>query len=96
MKKVTASARYGEWDISLKFKGRTDMGRHSIKFKITLMLTIIISSLLVLLMILNSTMSEKFYLNGRRKQMLEGYTYINNTIVSTRAGHSARMRCRIR
>ena len=34
------------------------MGRHSIKFKITLMLTIIISSLLVLLMILNSTMSE--------------------------------------
>ena len=58
------------------------MGRHSIKFKITLMLTIIISSLLVLLMILNSTMSEKFYLNGRRKQMLEGYTYINNTMVS--------------
>ena len=52
------------------------MGRHSIKFKITLMLTIIISSLLVLLMILNSTMSEKFYLNGRRKQMLEGYTRI--------------------
>lgn len=48
------------------------MGRHSIKFKITLMLTIIISSLLVLLMILNSTMSEKFYLNGRRKQMLKG------------------------
>ena len=62
------------------------MGRHSIKFKITLMLTIIISSLLVLLMILNSTMSEKFYLNGRRKQMLEGYTYINNTIVSYTGG----------
>lgn len=62
------------------------MGRHSIKFKITLMLTIIISSLLVLLMILNSTMSEKFYLNGRRKQMLEGYTYINNTMVSYTGG----------
>lgn len=62
------------------------MGRYSIKFKITLMLTIIISSLLVLLMILNSTMSEKFYLNGRRKQMLEGYTYINNTIVSYTGG----------
>lgn len=58
------------------------MGRHSIKFKITLLLTVIISSLLVLLMILNTTMSEKFYLSGRRKQMLEGYSYINDTIVS--------------
>ena len=72
------------------------MGRHSIKFKITLMLTIIISSLLVLLMILNSTMSEKFYLNGRRKQMLEGYTYINNTMVSYTGGTLGKDEMRIR
>lgn len=58
------------------------MGRHSIKFKITLLLTVIISSLLVLLVILNTTMSEKFYLSDRRKQMLEGYAYINEAIVS--------------
>ena len=38
------------------------MGRHSIKVKITLLLTVIITSLVVLLLILNSTLSEKNFI----------------------------------
>ena len=40
------------------------MGRHSIKVKITLLLTVIITSLVVLLLILNSTLVRKILFFG--------------------------------
>lgn len=53
------------------------MGRHSIKVKITLLLTIIITSLVVLLLFINSTLSEKFYFSDKQDCMLNAYSRIN-------------------
>lgn len=54
------------------------MGRHSIKFKITLLLTVIVTSLVVLLFVFNNTLSEKFYLADKQKNMLDTYNQIDS------------------
>ncbi len=54
------------------------MGRHSIKFKIMLLLTIVITGLLVAVIVINSTQAEKFYLIDKQKQMISEYDYINS------------------
>lgn len=56
------------------------MGRHSIKVKITLMLTLLITGLLVIVLILNSTLAERYYLSDKRKLMMSEYHYINSTM----------------
>lgn len=55
------------------------MGRHSIKFKITLLLVGTIAALIVLLLIFNIAFSEKFYLEDKHKSMLDSYDSINST-----------------
>lgn len=62
------------------------MGRHSIKVKITLMLTLLISGLLITVLILNSTLAERFYLMDKRKQMISEYDYINSTVSEYSSG----------
>ena len=53
------------------------MWKHSIRFKITFLLAGMIACLIVLLLILNSTFSEKFYINGKKSSMLESYNKIS-------------------
>ncbi|MGN0328329.1 MAG: ATP-binding protein [Lachnospira sp.] len=55
------------------------MGRHSIKFKITLLLVGTIAALIALLLIFNIAFSEKFYLEDKHKSMLDSYDSINST-----------------
>ena len=62
------------------------MGRHSIKVKITLLLTVITTSLIVLLLILNSTLSEKFYFSDKQECMLNTYSKINQIMNDYDAG----------
>lgn len=56
------------------------MNIHSIKFKLTTMLTLLIVSLVVILYVVNSTLAEPFYLNEKREQMLTGYNKINEYV----------------
>lgn len=56
------------------------MNVHSIRFKLTALFTGIITVLIFLLFILNSTMAENFYLSVKRKQMLSGYEEINRQV----------------
>lgn len=62
------------------------MGRHSIKVKITLLLTVIISSLVVLLLVINSTQSERFYLADKQEQMLSSFSKINEIMAGCDSG----------
>ncbi|MGN0319218.1 MAG: ATP-binding protein [Lachnospira sp.] len=54
------------------------MGRHSIKVKISLLLVAIIVFLVTLLLIINKTFSEKFYVNKKEKALTEAYFTIND------------------
>lgn len=56
------------------------MNIHSIRFKLTALFTGVITVLICLLFILNSTMAEDFYLSVKRKQMLSGYEEINKQV----------------
>ncbi len=56
------------------------MGRHSIRVKITVMLTVLIASLIVLVIFLNNAFSERFYLEDKRNSMLTDYNCINKII----------------
>ena len=53
------------------------MNRHSIKFKMTLLLSIVIGLLIIILLLANSFFAEKYYLYDKRQQMLTGYDKIN-------------------
>ncbi len=62
------------------------MFRHSIRTKMALLLTGIISALVVLFLVMNNTFSEKFYLSDKRDSMLSVYQSINNTMNDYVAG----------
>lgn len=53
------------------------MNRHSIKFKMTLLLSIVIGLLIVILLLANSFFAERYYQYDKRQQMLTGYDKIN-------------------
>lgn len=53
------------------------MNRHSIKFKMTLLLSIVIGLLIIILLLANSFFAEKYYQYDKRQQMLTGYDTIN-------------------
>lgn len=50
------------------------------------MLTLLISGLLITVLILNSTLAERFYLMDKRKQMISEYDYINSTVSEYSSG----------
>ena len=58
------------------------MNIHSIKFKVTTLLTILIASLILILFVMNSFLAEGYYLKAKRKQMLSGYDKINELVCS--------------
>ncbi|MBQ4284547.1 MAG: HAMP domain-containing protein [Lachnospira sp.] len=62
------------------------MGRHSIKVKITLMLTLLISGLLIIVLVLNRTQAERFYLMDKQNQMIDEYDYINSQVSQYSSG----------
>ncbi len=62
------------------------MGRHSIKVKIMLLSAGMIASLLVLLLLLNTTQLEKVYFANKQKQMLSGYSSINEWMLEYDSG----------
>jgi len=62
------------------------MGRHSINFKITFLLTAIITSLLALILILNTTQAENFYVSNKQNQMISRYNYINQMLLDYDSG----------
>ena len=49
------------------------MGKHSIRFKITVLFAGIICILIVMLLLFNITFSEKFYMQDKREAMLNAY-----------------------
>ncbi len=53
------------------------MNRHSIKFKMTLLLSIVIGLLIIILLLANSFFAERYYQYDKRQQMLTGYDKIN-------------------
>ncbi len=57
------------------------MERHSIGFKIALLSTAIITSLLALLLIFNTIYAEHFYFSNKQKQMVSRYNYINEVLL---------------
>lgn len=54
------------------------MGKHSIRFKITLLFAGIICILIVMLLLFNITFSEKFYMKDKREAMLNAYESIDD------------------
>lgn len=62
------------------------MGRHSISFKIALLLTAIITSMMVLLLMFNTIYAERFYFANKQKQMVSRYNYINEVLLEYDAG----------
>lgn len=54
------------------------MGKHSIRFKITLLFAGIICILIVMLFLFNITFSEKFYMKDKQEAMLNAYESIDN------------------
>lgn len=56
------------------------MGRHSIKVKFTLLMSVIVISLVLILLIANNTISENFYLKDKQKSMLNTYDKIDSLI----------------
>ena len=57
------------------------MGRHSIRFKITLLLTVAIAALMVILLVANNTLAESFYFNDKKNAMLNVYNQIDNGFI---------------
>ncbi len=53
------------------------MGKHSIRFKITLLFAGIICILIVMLLLFNITFSEKFYMKDKQETMLNAYESID-------------------
>ena len=53
------------------------MGKHSIRFKITLLFAGIICILIVMLLLFNITFSEKFYIKDKQEAMLNAYESID-------------------
>lgn len=53
------------------------LNRHSVKFKITLLLSGIILLLVIVLLFINSTCAETFYIRNIQKSMLKGYNDFN-------------------
>ena len=62
------------------------MGRHSIKVKMMILFAVIIACLVGMLLVLNTTMSEKFYLQGKQDCMLSMYDNIDDIINSYTEG----------
>lgn len=54
------------------------MGKHSIRFKITVLFTGIICILIVMLLLFNITFSEKFYMQDKQEAMLNAYESIDD------------------
>ena len=54
------------------------MGKHSIRFKITLLFVGIICILIVMLLLFNITFSEKFYMKDKQEAMLNAYESIDD------------------
>ena len=54
------------------------MGKHSIRFKITLLFAGIICILIVMLLLFNITFSEKFYMKDKQETMLNAYESIDD------------------
>ena len=54
------------------------MGKHSIRFKITVLFAGIICILIVMLLLFNITFSEKFYMQDKREAMLNAYEGIDD------------------
>lgn len=54
------------------------MGKHSIRFKITLLFAGIICILIVMLLLFNITISEKFYMKDKQEAMLNAYESIDD------------------
>lgn len=54
------------------------MGKHSIRFKITLLFAGIICILIVMLLLFNITFSEKFYMKDKQETMINAYESIDD------------------
>ena len=54
------------------------MGKHSIRFKITVLFAGIICILIVMLLLFNITFSEKFYMQDKQEAMLNAYESIDD------------------
>lgn len=54
------------------------MGKHSIRFKITLLFAGIICILIIMLLLFNITFSEKFYMKDKQEAMLNAYESIDD------------------
>lgn len=62
------------------------MGKHSIRFKITVLFAGIICILIVMLLLFNITFSEKFYMQDKREAMLNAYESIDDACNQYSAG----------
>ena len=62
------------------------MGRNSIKFKITLLISVIVISLVGILLIVNNAFAEQYYLKDKRNSMLETYEKIDEIITKYDSG----------
>lgn len=62
------------------------MGKHSIRFKITVLFAGIICVLVIMLLLFNITFSEKFYMKDKQEAMLNAYESIDNVCSQYSAG----------
>ena len=62
------------------------MGKHSIRFKITVLFAGIICILIVMLLLFNITFSEKFYMRDKQEAMLNAYESIDDACNQYSAG----------
>ena len=65
------------------------MGKHSIRFKITLLFAGIICILIVMLLLFNITFSEKFYMKDKQEAMLNAYESIDDACDQYSSGSMA-------
>ena len=68
------------------------MGKHSIRFKITVLFAGIICILIVMLLLFNITFSEKFYMQDKQEAMLNAYESIDDACNQYSSGSKG---CRI-
>lgn len=66
-------------ELSLFFKGVVNM-RHSLKIKLTLIMASLVTAVVVLICVLNTTMFEKFYIKSRQNDLKDAYSRLTDVL----------------
>ena len=58
------------------------MKKHSLKIKLTLIMAAVVATVMIIVCVLNSTLSEKYYIKDRKNILISSYNKMENTLLS--------------